>query len=230
MRNLLIIIFMLLVLGGCSKEEKKEKDDNASLEFEDLIVDEKDLVDEYVDDNPIDFGIYMYYGSHTERKLLEEYTTNWVANVDLCSLEIYYTTDDFIPGTNQKALWNHYVNNYEDIDEYRIGYIIDFETANEGRIEKYILSPKDTDSIFGYIQIYLYDDIHQKDGAWYSHITEEEYNSESILSSIKLTGSSKTSEISSDIKLTVFTYDDDDFDSDNKYRGISKREIIIKRS
>ena len=79
------------------------------------------------------------------------------------------------------------------------------------------------------MQIYLYDDVNQKDGAWYSHITEEEYNDNSILTSIKLTGSTFTNEITSDIILTVFTYDEDDFDENNQYRGISKDKITIKR-
>ena len=78
--------------------------------------------------------------------------------------------------------------------------------------------------------IYLYDDIHQEDGAWYSHVTEEEFNENTILTSIKLTGSTLTNDINSDITLTVFTYDEDDFDESNNYRGISKDTIIIKRS
>ena len=37
-------------------------------------------------------------------------------------------------------------------------------------------------------------------------------------------------EITSDISLTAFTYDDDDFDENGEYRGISKQTVIIKRS
>ena len=37
-------------------------------------------------------------------------------------------------------------------------------------------------------------------------------------------------EASSDIILTAFTYDNDDFDENNNYRGNSKTTITIKRN
>ena len=230
MKKILTLIIISLLLTGCNKETNNNNNNTISKEnnIEKSEIKEE-LQNTYIDENPITPGIYMYYNSYTNRALLTEYTTNWQLNTDLCSLEIYYTTEATIPGTNQKKLWNNYYNNYENIDNYRIGYNITFKTQNE-TINKTILSPKDTNDIYDYMQIYLYDDIHQKDGAWYSHITEEEFNNESILSSIKLTGSTLTNEIISDITLTVFTYDDDDFDENNQYRGKSKSTITIKRS
>ena len=232
MKKILIILTVIL-LTGCTKENKinieNDKDNNETQ------ITEKENIEEpkeetYIDTNPIKPGIYMYYGTQTDRKLLTEYTTPWSLNVDLCSLEIYYTNEENIPGTNQKKLWNTYKNNYESIENYRIGYNISFDTQNNGTINKNILSPKDTNEIYNYMQIYLYDDINQQDGAWYSHITEEEYTNNNILTSIKLTGSTQTNEITSDITLTVFTYDEDDFDENNQYRGNSKSIITIKRS
>ena len=51
-----------------------------------------------------------------------------------------------------------------------------------------------------------------------------------LLTSIKLTAGKKVNEISSDILVTAFTYDNDDFDLDNNYIGISKYQIIIKNN
>jgi len=229
----ILIILVIILLTGCNKENTTKIENNSNNTEEPIIENQEIETDKnktYIDNNPIKPGIYMYYGSNTDRVLLKEYTTNWSLNIDLCSLEIYYTTDESIPGTNQKKLWNTYKNNYENIDNYRIGYKISFETQNNEKIEKYLLSPKDTNDIYDYMQIYLYDDINQQDGSWYSHITEEEYTNNSILTSIKLTGSTKTNEITSDITLMVFTYDEDDFDENNEYRGISKSIITIKRS
>lgn len=227
MKKILIITCLLLTLTSCSyKTQPINKKDNKKNITSNV---KEEIKDTYIDNNPITLGIYMYTNSSTPRYKTNEYKNNWELNVDICSLEIFYTNEDQIPGTNFKNLWNNYYQNYTDINSYKIGYLIEFNTANEGKIKKYIKSPQDTDSIYKYIQIYLYDDIHQ-DGGWYSHITENEYNTDSILTSIKLTGSTYIDEITSDISLTAFTYDDDDFDENGEYRGISKQTVIIKRS
>lgn len=227
MKKILIITCMLLTLTSCSyKTQPINKKDNKKNITSNV---KEEIKDTYIDNNPITLGIYMYTNSSTPRYKTNEYKNNWELNVDICSLEIFYTNEDQIPGTNFKNLWNNYYQNYTDINSYKIGYLIEFNTANEGKIKKYIKSPQDTDSIYKYIQLYLYDDIHQ-DGGWYSHITENEYNNDSILTSIKLTGSTYIDEITSDISLTAFTYDDDDFDENGEYRGISKQTVIIKRS
>lgn len=227
MKKILIITCLLLTLTSCSyKTQPINKKDNKKNITSNV---KEEIKNTYIDNNPITLGIYMYTNSSTPRYKTNEYKNNWELNVDICSLEIFYTNEDQIPGTNFKNLWNNYYQNYTDINSYKIGYLIEFNTANEGKIKKYIKSPQDTDSIYKYIQIYLYDDIHQ-DGGWYSHITENEYNTDSILTSIKLTGSTYIDEITSDISLTAFTYDDDDFDENGEYRGISKQTVIIKRS
>ena len=227
MKKILIITCLLLTLTSCSyKTQPINKKDNKKNITSNV---KEEIKDTYIDNNPITLGIYMYTNSSTPRYKTNEYKNNWKLNVDICSLEIFYTNEDQIPGTNFKNLWNNYYQNYTDINSYKIGYLIEFNTANEGKIKKYIKSPQDTDSIYKYIQLYLYDDIHQ-DGGWYSHITENEYNNDSILTSIKLTGSTYIDEITSDISLTAFTYDDDDFDENGEYRGISKQTVIIKRS
>ena len=216
------------MLVGCSSSKKTnqtKQNDNIKTTSEE----KEEIKEKYIDNNPIKLGIYMYYNSNTDRKRLNEYTTDWILNVDLCSLEIFYTNEDNIPGDKIKNLWTEYKNKYENIEKYKIGYNIDFDTKNNGHINKNILRPIDTEEIYSYMQIYLYDDINQKDEAWYSHITDEEYNENSILSSIKLTGSTLTNEITSDITLTVFTYDEDDFDENHQYRGNSKETITIKR-
>ncbi len=227
MKKIVLIMLILSMLTGCTKNKEQPNDD----------VDEKREVEQpkqeeekYIDNNPIGLSFYMYYGQNINRKRLETYQAPFVIGQDLCSLEIYYTKDDVLDINSQKNLWNQYYQNYNNIDNYKIGYKISFTTINNENISKYILSPKDTDEVFNYIQLYLYDDINVQDGAWYSHITEEEYNDNTILTSIKLTGSDYTNQIASDITLEVFTYDADDFDEEGNYRGNSKTSIIISKA
>ena len=117
---------------------------------------------------------------------------------------------------------------YDQDLKYRIGYFLSFETTL-GVINKTVLKPVDTKDFFNYLEIYLYDDYHQN-GGWYSHVTEEEFNENTLLTSIKLTAGLEVEKIISDITLTAFTYDSDDFDEEGNYRGISKYTIIVKNN
>ena len=161
--------------------------------------------------------------------LIKEYNAKWSYHNDISSFEVFYTNEKEIPGSNQIKTFDLYKNNYENIDDYRIGYIINFST-NEKEINKVIKSPKDTEEFFDYLEIYLYDDYHRTEGVWYSHTTEEEFNDETLLTSIKLTAGKLVEEINSDIKVTAFTYDSHDFDEDNNYIGNSKYTIIVNNS
>lgn len=76
-----------------------------------------------------------------------------------------------------------------------------------------------------YIYVYLYDDVNAPDGI-YSHLESMEDNT--ILSSVKIFATYDIDDVDY-ITLTAFTYDDDDFDKDNNYRGKSKYTIDIKR-
>ena len=77
--------------------------------------------------------------------------------------------------------------------------------------------------------IYLYDDINQTPGTFYSHLEPEDMKDNTIISSIKLFLAQEGSKISSPITLTVFTYDgDEDFTEEKKYRGISSYTINIE--
>ena len=224
----LALIIIILLLTGCNDTSNLEPTNEIVEDNNNNIVDEVEEP-EYVDTNPVVIGLYLYTNSWTDRTLLKEYTTDFVVNQDIISAEAFLTNEEAIAGTTFQTKWLEYYNNYEDNSKYKIGYEVSF-TTTDGEISKTILTPADTASIYGYIQVYLYDDVHQEIGAWYSHITEEEMNDDSLLTSIKLTGSTNIDDVISDINLKAFTYDTpDDFDSDGKYRGNSYYEFKIKR-
>lgn len=221
-KKLILGLVMAVMLGGCSilEDEGKPKKEAVQQKLE------QDYVDPYLDDNPIELGLYINDGG--TRNLVSTYTEDFVKNIDIVSLEVYYTKEETISG-NQKKIWNDYYQNYEDIDGYKIGYYISFMVGDD-EISQRILKPSDGNSIYDYVQIYLYDDINQGDG-FYIHITDEEMVDDSILSSIKLTGSTKSDEITGSIKVMAFTYDgDNDFDGDGLYRGNSSYEVVINEN
>lgn len=220
-KKLLICFIVIITLTGCSLSEKKENKPQKEKIYEET---EKDYVDPYLDDNPIILGLYQ--NNNGTRNLITSYTSPLTIYQDIASFEVYYTKEAIITGS-QKNLWNQYYQTYQDIDSYKIGYHIKFETTS-GTIEKNLLMPSDVESFFDYIQVYLYDDINQNSG-WYSHITQAEVTDTTTLTSIKLTASTKIDKVTSPIILTVFTYNSDDFDENNHYRGNSSYQITINR-
>lgn len=221
------IFLLIIVLFLCSCDVKKEENniiDNIATKEEAKIT--------YIDDNPIKLGLYLYTNSWTSRKLVTDYITPWNQSNDIVSFEVFMTNEKEISGSTFQNIWNDYYVSYDNIDDYNVGFNIKYTLITGEEINHNILNPSDVWEIFNYVQIYLYDDVNQEIGAWYSHITEEEYSENTIISSIKLTASTYIDDINSPIELTVFTYNDsEDFDSiTNMYRGNSFYSIVLKRS
>lgn len=213
MKKIVSILVMILLLTGCStkKEEKKE------IKKEEVKIEEKK--EEYVDNNPIVIGIY-----ENNTNLIKEFTTTKENFKDIV-FSVYYTQDEYLENDSQKNNFYKYYNSYQNIDNYKIGYHLSFYSGNN-HIEKTILEP-DTFAFNPYFYIYLYDDIHQQDGVSYSHLEKEDVNADTIFSAIKIY-LVEADKITSPIELTVFTYDEDDFDESNHYRGNSKFTTTIK--
>ena len=217
-KKIVIGLILILLICVCSNEKSEVKQKQETVTNNE----EKNYVEPYTDENPIKLGLYL--NQNGTKTLTSTYNSPLTQYQDIVSFEVYYTNEPSLTG-NQKTLWNQYYQNYQDIDSYKIGYHITFEVGEE-KIDKTILNPDDVGSFFDYIQVYLYDDINQE-SSWYDHITQEEVTAETRFTSIKLTASTKIAEITSPITLTAFTYDTDDFDENNNYRGQSKFQVQV---
>lgn len=205
MKKILIIIILLFTLTSCTKKP------NDPINLDDTL---NINISTYKDDNPIKVGLYV------DEYLSKEYTTTKTNMQDITVFNIYYTNKEKLENNYIKYNFNKYYNEYENIDKYKIGFIISFSVNNKTYHEQ-ILTP-DCEYLFApYIYIYLYDDIHQTPNTWYSHLLKEEVNDDTIYSSIKLFKADHANEITSPITLSVFTYDKDDFDNNHNYIGSS---------
>ncbi|MBQ8681399.1 MAG: hypothetical protein IJ509_00600 [Bacilli bacterium] len=221
LKKIILSLSIIIILTSCSFKEETSSPKQEKVGD----IEEKDYVEPYADENPISLGLYL--NENGTKTLISSYNSPLTQYQDIISLEVYYTKDGSFTG-NQKQLWHQYYQNYTNIDAYKIGYHIYFETNND-IIDKVILTPSDVESFFDYIQVYLYDDINQN-SSWYSHITSEEVTDTTKLTSIKLTASTKIDEITSPITITAFTYDNDiDFDANGQYRGNSSYQLTITR-
>lgn len=235
---MIVSIFISLIILGIIfiKYFKNDRNENSLLnkenleqKTEEIIEKEEEKVSTYIDDNPITIGLYVKDGNY--KKLVKEYYCGWDPEEVLGIFYAVYTNDEIISNSNFNNVWKEYLNNYTNIDKYRIGYNIKFTMDTGEIIDQIILNPDHAYLMYPEIQFYLYDDINLVPGKRYYHVTSDEMNENTICSSVKLVGDKKTPNIISDIELTVFTYDSsDDFDPNTgKYRGNSHYTVIIKR-
>ena len=212
-----ILLLGFLILTGCNnkKENIKEKEREIKPQEQEEIKEEK-----YVDDNPITIGLYEDYST-----LVKDYYTDKTSLKDLF-FSAFYTNDENIVQGYVKNRFLNYMNNYENINNYKIGYTISFYVGDE-YISKTITEITDEYVFNPYFYVYLYDDVNQDIGAWYSHLTKDDVKDYNLFTSIKLY-LVEIDKVTSPIELTVFTYDtDDDFDEKGNYRGNSKYTINI---
>lgn len=225
-----LIFFTIFLTNACTNKDSdnkvaKENDINANEkdESESIDIEEKD---KYVDNNPIKVGLYLNINGVTT--LVEQYDSKWKLYTDITVLSAFFTQDKILPANSIAGTFDKYKNNYTNIDNYRIGYHVKFTVSSGEIVEKTILNIGDSIMPNEYLQFYLYDDILHRNDSWYSHVTIEQWNPSTMLTSFKITCSTYYYQITSPIEITVFTYDGaDDFDENGKYRGNSSYKALI---
>ncbi len=223
--KIFIILIVLLSLCGCKDNKKVSFNKTMSNE----VNENKENIVDYQDDNPVIISMYADNDKSETQKVGEILTLPWIVKKDITVLSTFYTNDEYISGTYYQTIWNKYASKYDEYEKYKTGWEISFDIGNK-TIHRKVLKPSDVADFYDYLEIYLYDSVHQELGTWYSHLLESELNDKTILTTMKLTCGSKCEEITSDINVKAYTYDDaDDFDETGFYRGNSYDDIIIKR-
>ncbi len=222
LKKIFLIFIGIFLLSGCGekKNEVPKVLDNQKKE--------EAVVEQYIDENSIKVGLYDNVG----RKFVKynSYNKKMQPDVDLDTYQILFAEDEEVPfnGNRQdfvKSLWDKIET------DFKLGIMLEYDTLNEGHIKHIIYKPDNTLEYQRYIGVYLYDAITHKNDKWYSHITKEEFNENSYITSFKLTPGKQVSEITSPLKISVFTYDtEDDFDENNNYRGNSIYTIEVTNS
>lgn len=174
-------------------------------------------------------GIYIPAEDGTKaRKYITEFTAKRKAKTDIDCFEIFASQEELLTGRSFASIWKDAWEQHEGYENAKIGFIIEFSLSGGKNVRAQLLKPSDSADFFEYLEIYMYDDIHQTPGVWYTHLEDRDMDGQTIISSIKLTSGSKIDEVG-DIILTAFIYDGaDNFDANGDYIGQVLQTIVIK--
>lgn len=178
---------------------------------------------------PNRIGIYIPAEDGSKARVrLSEFVAKRTAKEDIDCFEILATQVDRTESGAFRNIWSNAWNEEPTDPNAKIGFHISFTLASGETVSATILKPSDPKFFYDYLEIYLYDDIHQTPGVWYTHLEDQDMKAETVISSIKLTSGSKIKEVG-DITLTAFIYTGEDcFDKDGNYIGNISETITIR--
>jgi len=218
MKKIFIISFIIIILfTGCLKKEKEVKVIKHEKEIKEEVVE-----DTYKDLNNTPIGIYKLQNNKLIR--LDNINKNLVVEEDIDTFQIYFSKDKEV--NLNKSFSDSYYDEYKKYN-IKVGFNISFKLKNGEAISYNILTPSNTFDKWEYLMTYLYDDYANKGKSFFSHIENDQYNSSTLFTAIKLQSSYKCKDIDSKIELKVFTYDGEDDFIDNNYRGNSSFTTTI---
>ena len=220
MKKVLFLLMLVICLCGCEKEEVKIEETTKP----DV---QKEEVETYKDLNQTPIGIYSLNGNQLTR--LTTITKKPVIEEDLGVFQIYPSNENTI--TLNKNFGESYYEQwqgYKKDTNLKVGFNLKFHLSTGEDVSYNIYSPADCMNRWEHLMNYLYDDYQNRGKSFYSHIENNEYNSNTLFTAIKIQSSYQVGEIDSKILLTVFTYDtEDDFDENHEYRGNSSYTMTI---
>lgn len=209
-------MFLLVIISGCDKKEIKKKEKKKV---------EVEYVEKYEDLNNTPISFYTSNDSGLVK--LTKINKKLVSLEDIGIFQIYPSNEESISfnGGFGNSFYNEWMK-YNTNNNLKIGYNIKFSTDEE-EISYNIFNPSNCMEKWEYLLNYLYDDYANRGKSFYSHIEENEFNENTLPTSIKLQSNDKALSIKNKILLTVFTYDSEDDFLDGEYRGNSSSTLTI---
>ncbi|MFR1517902.1 MAG: hypothetical protein ACLSVG_03865 [Clostridia bacterium] len=148
----------------------------------------------------------LYVNENGVRKLIRDsHTADWTAGQDIKCYEAVASREASLTGANFAEIWNTCWNKYTNTKRVKIGYHVDIRLKTGETISYDVKTPEDTKRNREYVETYLYDDVHQTPGQWYSHLETGDLTEETIATSIKFTAGNKIGEIEK-IRLAAYFY------------------------
>ncbi|MCQ2456270.1 MAG: hypothetical protein MJ096_02840 [Clostridia bacterium] len=144
------------------------------------------------------------YGTGVYERV-DTYTAPWIAGTDIVVFGVIPSTAPTLETYSYKQLWQDEAVKVKEDGLVKMHFTLRYTLVSGEEVVCPIGGPADAEALNdGHLEIYLYDDVHQPDGAWYSHVTEYDLNDETVFSSIKVTAGEMIDEVTS-IELDVYS-------------------------
>ena len=204
-KGLIFLLLFSLILVSCGSNDKKGEETTFDTDNINIVVTEV-TTSPPVTEPPLPCLIGFYdeltvYGNYTR---LSEWHEPWVLGKDIAVFDVIPSSEETLVGANYKKLWTEENNKISPDKLVKPYFLLEYTLKDGTEKSVEIRSYADAETVIaeGYLEVYLYDDIHQ-DGGWYYHLTENTSNGDSVISSFKLTAGKEIYSVSS-IKLTAY--------------------------
>ncbi|MBQ4066751.1 MAG: hypothetical protein IJD22_03800 [Clostridia bacterium] len=207
-RLIIALLSALFLLSSCASQNNDLEDSKAAADTTEslpqAIVTTETVTTEKAPELPVLVGLYVELNNDGNYTRLNEWHDEWVKGKDIAVFDVIPSAAESLYSRSYTQLWK------QEAEKISPGtlpkpYLNVYYQLNDGtEINVDITSWKEAEGIIadGYIEIYLYDDIHQ-DGGWYSHLTEGTTDSETVISSVKITAGNSIEEVNS-IIITAY--------------------------
>lgn len=241
-----LIILVIVLLLSCNKKKPENIPETQTTQTSSSEQEPESTTEKTAASIPNDKPVHLYimdYNTMTCNRV-SEFASAWTPSEDLESFGAFCSPDESFPFTTETDAHNETWNRVNTATKYKIGYELSFDVGGQHKIIT-ILEPDDIetnpdlymgdypedgdyDGITGYMGVWVYDDMHQ-DGSFYTHITQDEVNDDTLLTSIKLRPTPQSDEISN-LVLKAFSYSSpEEFDSDGRYCGNYASQVTINK-
>ena len=236
------ILMLVCMLSACGKSEDKTIVTNETKQNETSEkVTESETTEKITIENEKPVRLYYLNYAEGEAELIKKYSDTWSEDEDLACFAAFVSDQDVIAFSSETEAHQEDWDSIESDVNYQIGYEISFDVNGESK-RITILEPKDiedskylfmgdvdTEEVTGYMGVWVYDDYHQ-DGGFYTHVLSDEFDENTLLTSIKLRPTPKSGELDN-LKLKVFSYSSElEFDDEGYYNGDYGYEISIENN
>ena len=135
---------------------------------------------------------------------ITSFSSEWASGKEIGSFGVI--PDIQVSGKrNYGTLWKAAYESFSGLQKCKLGYTLKFETYTGVSFTIDLLSPTDASGSFEpFLKIFLYDD-YTHAGYWYTHLDENNFTSDSLITSVQLIGGENADEITS-ITLSAYLY------------------------
>ena len=201
--SLLLLFSCLLVSCGNSKTETEE----TTFDTDDINIIVSEVTTEAPETEPplpCLIGFYDELTGNGTYTRLTEWHEPWVLGKDIAVFDVIPSAEETLTGRSYKKLWTEESDKVSPESLARPYFVLEYTLKDGTEKSVEIRSYADAEAVCaeGYLEVYLYDDIHQ-DGGWYYHLTASTSNEQSVISSFKLTAGKGIYSVES-IKLSAY--------------------------